>query len=257
MLVTAIPRPNTRISAVRFPAAPRNSTGAQGRDQAQACRERQHHAEPGDQPHRAHRIALQEPAHLRTGREHQQQQPELINGTQRSGRHPGGWENPMLDVRCDRAQDRGAEQDAPGDLPDHPRLPEPGEQISHAMRADQQNRQRDQKPGQVNISETQRPPMCRQHAETGIGRVLYTHQTTGVKRRGSGTGDRGPASPARPSTSAKSPASGRQCPVAWIRNDNDTACHRPVLTGSSFRAHPLGPAMEAGLGRRLRRPGQQ
>jgi hypothetical protein len=146
---------------------------AQGCDQAQPRRERQDHAEPGDQPHRAHRVALQEPAHLRTGREHQQQQAELINRTQRGGRHPGGWEDPLLDPGCDRGQDRGAEQDAPDDLPDRGRLPEPGEQAAHAVGGNQQNRQRDQQPGQVNVGETQSSPRIQ---PAGSVRYISSHE---------------------------------------------------------------------------------
>jgi hypothetical protein len=64
----------------------------------------------------------------------------------------------MLDPGRDRAQGRGAEQDAPDDLADRRRLPEPGEQASYAMGGNQQNSQRDQQSREVNVSEPQRSP---------------------------------------------------------------------------------------------------
>jgi hypothetical protein len=85
---------------------------AQHGDQAQARRERQDHPESGDQADRTGRVALQQPAHFRASGEHQQQQAELVDSAQRRGRHARSREDPVLDPRDDRSQDRGTEQDA-------------------------------------------------------------------------------------------------------------------------------------------------
>ena len=63
----------------------------------------------------------------------------------------------MLNIRKGRTQGRRPEKEADDDFPDGGRLPEPGEQGPHAMRGKQQNTQRNQQPGQIDVSETQDP----------------------------------------------------------------------------------------------------
>jgi hypothetical protein len=59
----------------------------------------------------------------------------------------------VLNSRRDDRQEGRPEENAANDFPDRGRLMESGEQAPDALPGEEQNRQRDQQPGQVNVSE--------------------------------------------------------------------------------------------------------
>ena len=153
MLVTATAIPNTRVSAALLPAVPMKlltpSTATRPSPAANGS------TRPKDaiSPTVPHRVALKQPAHLRAGGEHEQQQAQLVDRPQRGRRRAARREDPVLDAREGRAKGRGPEQDAAYNLADRARLPEPREQGTHAVRGQQEDSQRDQQPGKINVCE--------------------------------------------------------------------------------------------------------
>jgi hypothetical protein len=67
----------------------------------------------------------------------------------------------VLNSRRDDPQQGRPEENAAHDFPDRGRLAESGEQAPDAMRGEEQNRQRDQQPRQVNVSEFHIPTRSR------------------------------------------------------------------------------------------------